>query len=758
MSVGRLIVRGRWAVVAAWAAGAAALLLAVPAIDPARTEPASLLPAWAVSRRATEALREAFPAAAGLSEAAIVFERADAPLSPQDLLAIEGVARRLRQAAENDPALAGAAVRSPASLGLPAGAGVHNPLLARSGRAGLVLVSLPTSYVTIRCSRAVERIRSFLHAADLPEGLAPAVTGSAAFGHDYAEAGEESHRRTLYVTLAAVVVILLAVYRAPVAAMIPLGAISLAAVVAMSVLGIASRFGLHVGTAERIFVFVLLYGAGTDYSLLLISRCREELQAGRGVAEATATGLDATFGAILASAGTDAAGLLMLVFAQYTIFRTTGPAVAIALLVALAAAVTLVPALLAVLGRGAFWPGTGPGRIGQRRLWPAVGRAVTARPGAVLLVVLVLLAIPAGRALDLTWVYDTLAEATRPSGDRVANAAEGLEAARRHWPAGQTAPVRLLVRAGSPRPAAEWEQPAADLTAAVLAVEGVEDVRSLTRPLGRDASPAATALIRSLAPERIRGEYVSADGRSTRLEVVLSAPALTLDAMRNLGALCQAARSAASRAGLDAEVLPAGATAEMADTRDITQRDFRRIAALVLGVIFVIVLMLLRDAILTAFMVGSLVLGYLATLGASYWVFTGLLGAAGLDWKVEVFLFVVISAVGVDYNIFLAARFAQEARAAPPRQAVRRAVVHTGPVISSCGVIMAATLGSLMAGRLTLLQQLGFALALGMVVDTFIIRPLLLPAFVVLTRRRARGGRALDTSPARAYGQADNSS
>ncbi len=185
----------------------------------------------------------------------------------------------------------------------------------------------------------------------------------------------------------------------------------------------------------------------------------------------------------------------------------------------------------------------------------------------------------------------------------------------------------------------------------------------------------------------------------------------------------------------------AGATAEMMDIRTVTQADFYRVAALSLCVIYVMVVVLLRDAVLAAFMVASTVLSYFATLGAAFWVFTGLLGHAGLDWKVEVFLFVVMVAVGVDYNIFLASRLSQEARRLPGKLAICRAVIHTGPVISSCGLIMAATLGSLMAGDLTLLHQLGFALALGMLIDSFLVRPLLLPAFAALS---GRTGRALD--------------
>jgi RND superfamily putative drug exporter len=171
------------------------------------------------------------------------------------------------------------------------------------------------------------------------------------------------------------------------------------------------------------------------------------------------------------------------------------------------------------------------------------------------------------------------------------------------------------------------------------------------------------------------------------------------------------------------------------DLRAVTQKDFHRVAALALAVILLIVLALLRDWLLALFMVAATVLSYLATLGLTDLVFS-MLGRGGLDWKIEVFLFIVMVAVGQDYNIFFAVRLAQEVRRLPALEATERTLIHTGPVISSCGVIMAASLGSVMVGDVTLLVQLGFALMLGMLIDTFIVRPLLLPAFIVLTRRK----------------------
>ena len=216
---------------------------------------------------------------------------------------------------------------------------------------------------------------------------------------------------------------------------------------------------------------------------------------------------------------------------------------------------------------------------------------------------------------------------------------------------------------------------------------------------------------------------------------VMDQPAMTLGAMGDAERVRQAAESAARDLQPGANVMLVGITPAMADMKTLTQRDFYRIAVLVLCLIFAVVMGLLRDVLLCLFVVFCTVLSYLATLGLSSGVFVALLGDEGLDWKVQLFLFVVMVAVGVDYSIFLMARVKQEARRVSGLQAIREAVIHTGPVISSCGIIMAATLGSPMAGDLKLLRQLGFAMATGMLIDTFMVRPLLLPAFAALRLR-----------------------
>ena len=772
------IIRMRWWILAAWLACAAALVVFSPRSNPALYEPSSFLPAGVPSRQASDALHEAFPAEAGYAQAMVIFERVGAPLTRTDLAAMEDVAARIVAGSPGGPPglLRGVKVLSPAMIPLP-----DNPLISpatEQGQAALIRVTVPTSFITIHSIKVVDHIRAVLLQANLEQrGLRAAVSGSAGFGSDYAAAVEESHHRAVLVTVTAVAVILGLVYRAPLAAMLPLAAISLAAIVAVNILSLLQRAGLHTGTAEGIFVVVLIYGAGVDYALLLTGRYREFLSLAPGEepatspAKAAALSLHSSIGAIAAAAGTNILGMLMLMVAHHVILRSTGPAVAVALGTALLATVTLVPALMAILGKKLFWPTGHMTQIGAKRLWPAVAGVVTARPLIVMLITLAVLLIPTVRGARLTWVYDALSSLDARWTDGLGNSVAGSQIASRYWPVGEIAPVQILVVLSEPMSVDRWRSISDRLTQVLLDLrtsgvpvnQPVQNVRSLVRPLGRQAATqpqtrrglAAGLLdpLQALANQL----YLGANHRATRLEAVLAVQPFSLPAMSAVEEIrrqVQSALQAEPAQGVDGRsisthVYIGGSTAEMIDIRNVTRADFQRIAVLVLCVILVVVTILLRDVLLAAFMLACTVLSYFATLGLSYWFFAAVASLfhlpayAGLDWKVEVFLFVVIVAVGQDYTIFLMGRLMQEARRLPPRAAAREALIHTGPVISSCGLIMAATLGSLAAGRLVLLVQLGFALALGMLIDTFLVRPLLLPAFVALTGRTGKPLRLL---------------
>ncbi len=727
----------RWLVLFLWLSAGAALALLAPKTDPTLGEATDLLPQNTPVHIGLSALEKHFGEKSGLSSIVIVFERSAAPLTPDDLSKIESIARLIPIPLPQDThpgELKELSIRTPATLAI---AGKFNPLISDDGHAGLIWVSLPFNYITKQAARIVQHTQQIIadQTPTLPAGLTASVTGSAGYGYDYAVATDRSHQKTVVVTLISVVVILLLIYRAPIAAFMPLAAISLAAVVVFKLLAFAERFGLHSGMAEQIFTFVLLYGAGVDYSLLFLSRFREFLNDGQSSAQATQMALDASFGAIASSAAMTISGLAMFCFARFSIYRHAGPAVVLALFVAALAALTLVPALLAIIGTRVFWPahhfkfrGEDPteSHPPSRKAWQAIARLVVLHPRWVMGLTLAALLLPALRGSWIDWNYDAL-YSLKPNYP----ARKGTEMVERHWPAGETAPVNVLAVADQPQSPVSWQRVCNAMTAKILAIPDVGNVRALTLPLGAHVDPAETAAIQLLAANPIAAEFLSPDQRSMRLSTILRVAPFTRAAMDDAPAIGQAAARAAADAGLHAQIHVTGSTAEMIDLREITQHDFHAIAMLSLGVMLVVVIVLLRDPLLAMFILAATALSYFTTLGLTYWMF-GLLGSTGLEWKVQMLLFIVLVAVGQDYSIFFAVRLAQERRNLPLIQATQRALVFTGPVISACGLIMAATLGSVMAGDVRLLFQLGFAFALGMLIDTFIVRPLLLPAFILL--------------------------
>ncbi len=667
----------------------------------------------------------------------IVFERKESPLTPDDLADVEKIAALIPNPLSGEAIadeLANISIRTPASLAL---AGKGNPLISDDGHATLISISLPYNFITKQASRLVKHTQQIVADYSLHPGLSASVTGSAGYGYDYGVAMQRSDRKTFAVTLVSVVVILLLIYRAPVAAMIPLGAISVGAIVVFKLLAFGERFGLHNGMAEQIFTFVLLYGAGVDYSLLFMSRYREFLDQGHSANESIALALNASFAAIASSAAMTASGLVMLCFGRFSIYRDSGPAVVLALLVAAFAAATLVPAMLAIIGPRAFWPATRKHLQGEippprRTLWPAIARFVVNRPRLVMGFTLAALLLPAIRGLHVEWNYDSLfsLKSTYP-------ARKGTEMIERHWPTGEIAPVTVLAVADHPQFAETWLAASNQMLAEIRNVPNVDNIRSLGMPLGLHVDAAENAAVALLAHDKVSAEFVSPDNRAMRLSAVLKVPPLSHPALDDASEISRAAERAASQSGLKAKIYLTGATAEMIDMRAITQQDFRRIAILALSAILLVVTLVLRDFLLSIFILAATALSYLTTIGLTCWIFQ-MLGTQGIEWKVQMLLFIVLVAVGQDYSIFFAMRLAQESRKLPCVEATQRALIFTGPVISSCGLIMAATLGSVMAGDVQVLVQLGFAFALGMLIDTFVVRPLILPAFIVLTGRTLR--------------------
>jgi RND superfamily putative drug exporter len=715
-------------VLLAWLGFAGALTLVAPVGDATIGETAELLPANTPVHAGLNALATHFGDRSALSSAVVVFERKEGRLSSDDLADIERVATQMGMPLPGDnpdPAMTAVSIRSPMFFAM---AGKGNPLISADGHAALVWVSLPFNYITKSAARVVRHVQAVVANHAMRPGVTAAVTGSAGYGYDYAVAIERSHDKTSVVTFIAVTIILLLVYRAPIAAIIPLLGISIAAVVTFKILGFAERYGLHDGTAERIFTFVLLYGAGVDYSLLLMGRYREFLEQGEPPAAAVQMAHRASLPTIISSAAMTIAGLMMLCFARFSVFKNAGPGVVLAIFVAAVGATTLVPAILGIVGPVTFWPDCHSRRARQSILWSAIARRVIERPWTVMLITSFCLIIPAIQGARIRWDYDALFS-LKP----MYRARMGTEKVERHWPSGETAPLTLVAVSEHPQPDAFWQDASTKLVEAIRTNPDVQNVRALSLPLGLGGNTSGSSALLLLAHKPIHDEYIGTDGEAMRINVVLKVSPLTRSAMNDAVEI----EKIAAAQNLRLTFYLTGATAEMIDMRDLTQKDFRFVAILSLLAILLVVWLVLRDMGVAVLILSATVLSYLTTLGLSYWFFK-LLGYDGLEWKVQMLLFMVLIAVGQDYSIFFAIRLAQEARTLPCKEAVQKALVFTGPVISSCGLIMAATLGSVMAGDVRVLVELGFAFALGMLIDTFIVRPLLLPSVIVVTGKTLR--------------------
>ncbi len=647
----------------------------------------------------------------------------------------------------------------------------------RHGQATLVLLELRTEFMAVEnmglLDHVERRLEEIRRGADFPKGLKLGITGSAAVGADMLSSAEESIRNTEWTTVALVVLILLVVYRAPGLVIVPLVAIFASLELSTGLIALLARLGQNVDWFDfkvfhttKIFIVVVLYGAATDYCLFLISRYREEMQRGLPPPRALRAALAGVGGAVTASAMTTILGLGTMIFADFGKFRYGGPTIALSLAVALLACLTLAPALLRLGGRIVFWP-FGIGAVHdpderhavtiQGRLWQAIGRAVVTRPGLIFVGCLLVLAWPACEAFSTPITYDLVAELSpqRPS-------VQGTNLFRLYYPPGETGPITVLVQRSEP-----WfetnpgRNEISRLTAALSDLTYVDSqgaqqqrpilaVRSLTNPLGespRNSSPFSGSGWRKMVTvrnPRAVAEFLSHApgyaGKVTRLDLLTRYDPFSRENVRLLGVINQRLQALAADAaspwhGTVFDLV--GTTAGIRDLEAVNQSDCRRIGLLTLIAVLAVLVVVLRRPLVSLYLVLTVLLGFAVSMGVTKLVFSWLDGPAfvGLDWKLPLFLFVILVAVGEDYNIYLATRVVEEQRRRGAVEGLRVAVVRTGGIITSCGVIMAGTFASMMTGTLRGMHELGFSLAFGVLLDTFVIRTILVPAFLALWAR-----------------------
>jgi len=783
--------RTRWVWIVVWPLLGVVIWALAPRIsDLLHDSRIGFIPADMPSQRALATLHREFPADAHASRAIVVCVRAPR-LNGADRTWVAQVARELAA----DRAGRGWRIKAAAVTPLIA------PLLeSPDGQASLIVADLPSELYTHHTVDSVALIKARLAEVPPPDGLVVEVTGSGALGELLAASARKNVDDTTFWTFVSVIVILAVIYRSPVAMSLPIVAVTASLMVSLGVIGWAAAQGLPISGLVEMFVIVVVVGSGVDYCLFLFARFREQIAAGAAGAEAARAALSRCGGAILASAGTNVAGLATLILARNRDIYTTGPMIAFAIAVATLAVLTLTPALMALAGRRLLWPARiRAEELSRGGLWSKVGRWVIFHPRrAVGWCLLLLIAAGAGGMMAPT-LFDALEEYP-PDTSFV----RGARLVHRHLYAAPEA-TEFTVLTGFDEPLSDEQIDAACRRWTERFVDAVRGslgdrllyVRHAYDPLatagGKRAGTAGETDAAGSSPpagplaERLaRSYYVSPSRRTVRMDVGLafdghSAQATSaLDVVRRLahatawfdpqqgagsggeapgaaspvatqsgaGATLQASSQEAHASSADAArptaaptIQITGDAAMVEDMRALKAWDFAVVATAAVIVVYAILLWLLGDGLLAAFLVAATLLTFAAACGLTWAVFRAWTGVNGLNFRLEFLLFIILLSLGQDYNIYVVTRIREELRQRGPADAVALAVSRTGGVVSSCGIIMAATFASMISGSLLVMKQMAIGLALGILLDTFLVRPLLIPAATFLLLRARRGPR-----------------
>jgi RND superfamily putative drug exporter len=705
--------RSKWVVIAVWVAILAALApqgMSLSKVTTDETATADSLPSDSQSAEVASTLRKRFPNGDPLLAIA-VYRRAGG-LTAGDRAKLMADAARVAQ------------VDGVAQLLVPFGDRAARGLASRDGSVAFVAIPL-TSPDSDSRTDTVKEIRKITGRGS--GGLEVRLTGAAALQSDLTTTLQSTDASLLAATALLVLILLIAIYRSPLIALLPLVVVGVSYTIAQGIVHIgADQADTTIDRTAVTLLAILMFGAGTDYCLLLVSRYTSELRENDDHHEALRRAYVRAAPAIAASGLVVAGALLTLLAAKLHSNRVFGPVNATGILIGLIASLTLLPALLAVAGRRGFWPSgklvkvaapATPPRllsglqplpdfralmpdahptIRQRDgVWRRVGEAALKRPAVTLVACLALLGVCALGVLTYKEEVDVVGM-FRKSTDST----EGFKLLATGFPKGTLYPNTVLVdRGGGPlRPT--------DVATVRAAVQSTPGVAAVSDPTGQSKDGRAVTFAATFADDPF-GDPALARVDRIRERIAVAAPP---------GVTAQMGDGSALRA----------------DYGDAASGDQKRVIPLVLLVIGLTLVVLLRALVAPVYLLLSVLVSYFATLGISLVVFDAVFGEPKVDPAYPFFAFIFLVALGVDYNIFLMDRVREEARRHGTREGALRALVATGPVITSAGLILAGTFAVLMTLPLDILLELGFTVALGVLIDTFLVRTLVVPAIVKL--------------------------
>jgi RND superfamily putative drug exporter len=663
--VGALVVRHPWWVIGAWAvSGALIVVLSPQLVSFTSNNNSSFLPATYESVQAQTAAARYFPSVAGASGVIVVNATDGSALSTTDQQKVDGLSASLL--ADKIPSVA-SVTTSPLYLSSNKKVQLVTVLFdGQSGDPG------PTAAVPVIRARTM----TFLAGS----GLTGALTGGAAISVDSTKEFDDAE---LIITLATVLLILILlgiVFRSVLIAVLPIVVIGAVHQMAQSITAdLADWSHFVVGPELAPLLVVVMFGVGTDYIVFLLFRYREQLADGGEPVDALQTSLVKVGEVIASAAATVIAAFAALQVASLESLRTLAPGLIVGIALMLLAAVTLVPAILRLLGLTVFWPSApAPHRSGRRTRSERIGDMVSGHPAIVLLVWSVVLIALAAGALGFRTTYNQLAEL--PSSTPSQAAYDTMASA---FPAGYLGPTQVFV--GSTTGAVLDTAAVTHLTTELAATDGVSSV------LPPEYSPSKDQAL---------------------ITVLLRDDPYAVSAINDVAGPVQSTAHRTAVPG--AETLVGGTTSQLVDVRAALRHDILHVFPLALAIVAVILGLLLRAVLAPLYLLVGVMLTYAATLGVITLVFIDGLGYAGLDFTIPIVVYLFVMAIGTDYNILIAARLREGLEAGiPPRETARLAVVHGAPAVAAASIILAGTFASLLLTGIQLLEEIGLAVALG---------------------------------------------
>ncbi|MBX7554894.1 MMPL family transporter [Streptomyces sp. tea 10] len=685
--IGQAVVRRPWLTISAWIVAAFALAVFAPQLK-STSDQADFLPSHYESVQAEKIQEKAFPH--NEQPAAIaVFERSDGTtLKKADREEVVKVSADLQRLGINKIKQ----IETSPDAVSPNGEIALSSVIATTKDA--YDPGLMDSVKKLR-----EEAKSMLKGSDLKVGF----TGSAASALDAKESSGDTDSMIMSATLLLIILLLLIIFRSPLIAVLPVVIIGLAFMVATGLIATAAELGgLKADDSISAILIVVLFGVGTDYILFLLFRHRELLRQGQEPKQAMVNAVSLVGETVASAAGAVIVAFLALLLSTMGMLRTMGPSLAISVAVALAAGLTLVPAVFSLLGTKAYWPSKSWKRQPKNVLAGRVATLASRRPGAVAAVTGGVLAVLAVGVLGFRAEFDTTS--SLPSSLESVKAMQDMQ---RGFSAGQSDPTTIYLRGDGD--AKLTQSQLAAFGSAVSKVEGIGHV-----------SPA----------------MIGKDGTVAEYNVVLKYKPSSDKAISLVSGRLRDTAHRAAPEGTSAVV--GGTTAVLADIQTAVDHDYKVVFPAAGIAIMIILGLLLRSVVAPLYLMVSVALGFGATLGATVWLFQDGQGKDGLLFTLPVIVYLFVVAIGTDYNILMVSRLREEIRrGSAPREAAARAVAASVPTIGAASVILAGTFGVLMLAKNTMLQQMGFAVAFGILLSAFVMAMLLVPALTTLLGRRA---------------------